>query len=494
MELPDEAPTTEGGIRFSAGAMDGILTHSVGASDAQDVAKIVFRQLERVLSRRDGKALNVLHGYLLEHPTLSYVDQINPLLTDAIPSHREGMLALGRHLLRNAADREVVKFAINLVGVCGDEEDHSDLLTIGAHDEFTLFAVVAMSHSGGELPALWEMAKRVTGWGRIQCIERLDREIADPEIRRWLLTEGYKTTIMVEYTAGICARRGELLQALAAPIVDCDVVDGAAEILAALARGAPGEGMAGYKESAPACERFLRLVDAHDSPRVDWLLACRDLERFASAPSSTDARSEDWTQADKDRCVQAAMRARSRPVWATIIEKELKNEDGVRFNIAAEAAQVVGLDPWEQRFARLLAGNDQWYWLLETTDEFRLVRVLGQAELQISLRKVATGYGDELGLGPGYEEHRKLDWVLQALDRWPGHGAAFIIAGFQSPVVRNRWGATRAALRWKPDMRNPLLGAASMLHRVEEDAELKAALGKLLAGGVQEDSSGSVES
>ncbi|MCK6476456.1 MAG: hypothetical protein L6Q35_06460 [Phycisphaerales bacterium] len=482
-ELPDEPATADGEIRFSAGARDGVSTHGFGNTNAQDAAQVVFAQLVRTVKRRDPRTFNVLHGYLLEHPALSYIDELNPLLVGLVEKLGGDLAAFGRYLLRNAADREVVKFAINLVGVFGGVEDHSALLTIGSHDEFTLFAVVAIGHAGGGLRSIWELAKRVDGWGRIQCVERLDEDAVDLEIRSWLLTEGYKNSVMTEYTAAICARRGGLKEALESEVFDRRLIDGAAEILAALARGTPGEGMEGYTESARATERFLAIVDLHESPSVHWLLAARDIERFVQWASRNDE-TVGWTQGALDRCARAADQIRSRSVWHQVVPEWLESSDDFRFNTAAEGAEYIGIDAWEHRFSRLVAGRDQWYWLLQTTDSGRLDRVLEFATTSVDLNAVTTGYGDALGMGQSFAEHRKLDWILQALQRWPGRGATFISAGFRSPVVRNRWNAARAALRWAPEHRQQFLDAVRLLHREEQNAELQAALARILSGEV----------
>lgn len=482
-ELPDEPPIAESEIRFSGGALDAISTLGLGNTSAQAASRVVHTQLIRAVKQRDQPTFNVLHGYLLEHAALGYVDELNPLLAGSVEELGGDFAALGRHLLKNAADREVVKFAINLVGICGGVEDHSALLTIGAHDEFTLFAVVAIGHAGGGQRSVWEMAKRVDGWGRIQCVERFDKETVDSDVRSWLLTEGYKNSVMTEYTAAICARCGCLKEALDSDALDRRLIDGAAEILAALARGNPGEGMEGYTESALATERFLDIVEQDESPSVHWLLAARDIERYVQGASGKEV-SGQWTQEALDRCARGIDRVRARLVWHQAVPEWLESSDDLRFNVAAEAAQYIGIDAWEHRFSRLVAGKDQWFWLLKTTDSSRLDRVLEFANTAIDLKAVTTGYGDALGLGPSFVEHRKLDWILQALQRWPGRGSDFISAGFRSPVVRNRWGAVRAALRWAPEHRQPFLDAVRSLHREEQKVELQAALARILSGEV----------
>ena len=98
---------------------------------------------------------------------------------------------------------------------------------------------------------LWELAKTVDGWGRIHIVERL-AETERPEIKDWLLREGYRNSIMYEYLAYTCATAGNLLTALSGEHVDRDLLTSAGDIIQALISGGPAEDMDGYEEGATA--------------------------------------------------------------------------------------------------------------------------------------------------------------------------------------------------------------------------------------------------
>ena len=55
-------------------------------------------------------------------------------------------------------------------------------------------------------------------------------------------------------------------------------------------------------------------------------------------------------------------------------------------------------------------------------DEGRIGKVIEFAEANLDLAGIATGAGDELGLGRGFEQHSCLDYVLQELRRFPAGG------------------------------------------------------------------------
>ena len=90
----------------------------------------------------------------------------------------------------------------------------------------------------------------------------------------------------------------------------------------------------------------------------------------------------------------------------------------------------------------------RWYHLMTRCNEERITEVVALAERSIDLEKVTTGPADELGLGPGWEDHSCLEYVLQELGKFPGHGQVLIQTGLRSPVVRNRNMAIRAMAEW----------------------------------------------
>jgi hypothetical protein len=94
------------------------------------------------------------------------------------------------------------------------------------------------------------------------------------------------------------------------------------------------------------------------------------------------------------------------------------------------------------------ADPGRWYHVMTLCDEERIGMVIEFAEANLDLAAVATGAGDELGLGRGFEPHSCLDYVLQDLRRFPGRGARLIEAGLKSPVVRNRNMAVAALAGW----------------------------------------------
>jgi hypothetical protein len=69
---------------------------------------------------------------------------------------------------------------------------------LGELEEFTLYAVVALLNTQpGRQRAVFDLARRVTGWGRIHAVERL-KDCDDPDVKAWLLRDGFRNDVMDE--------------------------------------------------------------------------------------------------------------------------------------------------------------------------------------------------------------------------------------------------------------------------------------------------------
>jgi hypothetical protein len=254
-DLPDEVPEPEGKqLRWAPGALDGVFGHHTEGSEPEETAHEVLEALRALTRKATGERATAFYGLLADSTAIEYVDhRLSAVLgDDRLPPDR--IREVARWIATGAPDREAVKIAIALLGLFRDELDRDLLLTLGRHEEFTLYAAVALGNSEEQpVRTLWELARNVQGWGRIQVVERLTGT-TDPEIQAWLLREGYRNSILYEYTALTCASTGNLAGALRCPKPDDALLRGAGEILATLIRGreGPAEGIGEYEDGAEA--------------------------------------------------------------------------------------------------------------------------------------------------------------------------------------------------------------------------------------------------
>ena len=113
----------------------------------------------------------------------------------------------------------------------------------------------------------------------------------------------------------------------------------------------------------------------------------------------------------------------------------------------------------------------------------RIEKVIEFAKAKLDLAEIATGAGDELGLGRGFEQHSCLDYVLQELHRFPGRGVELIEAGLKSPVVRNRNLAVAALAGWtREEWECGLEKSLDLAARTEPNQNVRERMQRVLEG------------
>lgn len=492
--LPDEGQQDAGALRWAAGALDGVMSHHMGApSDpqvqVQHIAQAMYATVRSAVeNKRDDATEATLYSLLRETRALQIVDALSERVVEDRAVSPGALHAWARRMVTTVPDREPLKIAIALLGLVAIPDDEDLLLTVGAHDEFALFAGVAVLQSQPDpVPALWRLCRRVHGWGRIHLIERLAQHDPLPDaVRRWLMTDGYRNDVMIEYTALQCAIAGRLHEALHAGPVDDAILDGAGQILGALlTTGGPAATLDDYEQGAAVLPLFLGHIERRPPRLLDFGAVCslRDWLIDDEAWPEHEARGYQtaWRDDLRSRCAAFL----SRPAFVPLAQQGLQSDDRQSFFQAEQAAQSLGIDTFEAHFARLIGRQSQhrnhYFALMQDPSPERIDRVLQFAEQDLDLPSIATGPRNEVGMGPEFQQHNALDFVLQSLGRWPGRGTSFVRAGLRSPTVRNRNLAISTLQAWPraswPTDALPLLNQALA---EEPDAAVRDRIAELL--------------
>ncbi|HEX6649675.1 MAG TPA: hypothetical protein VF075_09050, partial [Pyrinomonadaceae bacterium] len=476
--LPDEEIVRgDKQLRWVPGAFDGTFGHHTSHTEGAEAAKQIIEAFRSLARKANDERAASLYATLLDHSALTIVDHLLGAVLSVNELEAERIHMIARWLATNAADREPVKYAIALLGVFQGGHDRDLLLTLGRHEEFTLFASVALQNSDEDAElSLWSLARLVTGWGRIHIVERL-AETKDDQIKSWMLRDGYHNDVMHEYTALICAQTGGLLAALCQRDADEKLLKGAGSILTALVDGrrGPAAGIDSYPDGAEATQLYLQHLQPRELDLEDYI-AVSTIESFLN---EEDGEVKDphlgWPER-RAKLLQLTGAIRSQPDWEQKIRAAIDSENRDTFWRATWAAQLRGLDVWDVYFERLKRGEDQWLFAMQTKDRERIDRVITLAEETLPLDEIASGPSDSLGLGPEFQHHSALDYVLQELPRFPGRGWPLIRAGLQSPTVRNRNKAVEALASWDrntwPAEAEPLLKRTLELEPVSDTSAL----------------------
>ncbi|MGB8473939.1 MAG: hypothetical protein WCE61_07645 [Candidatus Acidiferrum sp.] len=300
-----------------------------------------------------------------------------------------------------------------------------------------------------------------------------------------MLREGFRNDVMDGYLARICARTGNLHRALDSSEIDRPLLDGAAGIVRALIEGGAADSIDDYEYAPLVIQRYIGHVLRADDLNLEHFLCVSETLDFLSTEQGWESRhSKEWTKDVRDQLGGQCREIIGWEVWRSKVATGLRSEDPMVFFRADLAAAKLKIDTRDLHFSKVRSApltSGSWYRLLQQTDENQIDEVIAFALSVLPLEKIATGPDNHLGLGPGYEAHGALDWLLQDLKRFPGRGWELIRAGLRSPVVRNRNMALQAFLAGPRDQwPAEALGVLKVAAHAEPDKGLRERIEKAI--------------
>ncbi|GAA3227526.1 hypothetical protein ACFO1B_22170 [Dactylosporangium siamense] len=449
--------------------LDGVLTHHARNTPDPATATQLAHLIQALLTGPPTPAaLQHLHDAAATHRALSVAD---PLTTElaGLDLPTAGLRRLGRWLAEHGTHPSPVALGLVLLGLAGDHRDRDLLLLLGTLESLSLYAIVALARSQPDPEAaIFTLAQRVDGWGRIHAVERL-RGTPDPRIKAWLLRDGFRNRIMDEYLAHLAATTGDLLQALRTAPVDDALLDGAAGILSALCIGGPAEEITDYADAAETIEQYLTLAGQRP-PNLERIATVLRLARFLASDRAT--------YPDRTRLRQRCDGLTGRPDWILAADRALDDPDLARFRLAIAPAQHLGIPTRPRVRARLHEHPDDPYLWQVLTDDIDDVIALARHLLPLDALGTGPTRGGRRGALPA---HHVLDLIVGRLDAHPGKGWPLIRVALASPTTHNRTMAVRALGAW-PAGTVPAEAFAAVEHasRIEPDATVRNKLRHLL--------------
>ncbi|WP_342467712.1 hypothetical protein [Bacillus sp. FSL W8-0629] len=342
-------------------------------------------------------------------------------------------------LLEHAAHREVVKFAVMILGCTNCEKYKELLFTIGMHEEFTSYVVFALKNGtiqGNE--HVWRLAKSVDGWGKISAVEQL--EASTPEIKRWLLTKGCENTIMNEYLAYTCALNGDLETALSEDEISKEIYDGASLIIQALLEDEVSiYGIDEYSNASSVLCRFIHHAHKHCQTIEDFYPILK-INEFLNDEQEIweDRLNASWKQDDYKAIQEAVQPFINDSRWPKLATDSLHQ---VFSSQALEIALFYRLDVIEHLFALLEKDptNSEIYFAVMDTNHHQHIRELCTfAETHLSLSNLSD---DEVAC---------LQYIVQDLYEHEGVGLPLIQAALRSNDGNLQYHALSVLKEWSP--------------------------------------------
>lgn len=484
-DLPDSDEYYEDSqIRWAAGAMDGVFGHHTGADDKSDKVLGISKLIRQQVAKPSNSTRRNTYLALMDDGLLGYIDPLLEHLRKMSDLNPRVLYEEARWFASEGAHRGVVKMGIALLGLFNCERDEELLMTLGKSEEFTLYVSVAMRNGFSDYnQKLFELAKCVHGWGKIHLVERL--EANTDEIKGWLLRYGCNNSIMPEYLAYTCAVNGELDKALRAAYIDRELYEGAGVIISALISGGPAEDIDDYDNSMQLIACFLLNAAAKCSTPED-LLVIFDIKGFLEQDEEKWEKrmAADWSKNTRADCLEVCKNIISKNDWTEKVLIDICSADNVKKYCAVRAANMLGIDIWQRLFEDLAAKPLEgilYYELVKTDDKERMQQLISFAEDNLPLEDIATGPGNEIGLGPGFQANNCLDLILQGLEKFEGMGASLVLTGLKSPVIRNRNMAINVLEKWgRKSWPEGITKALTELSEAEPDDDVRERIEELL--------------
>lgn len=508
LDLPDGelSDWDLGEIRFADGALDGILlNHTLSPEDEESESRAagLVDAVEAVTVSLAEEDMERLYNMAREESLVTAGDAVLEALRGRESIDRERLWAVGKWLVETAAHREPLKLGIMILGLGATDEDIDNLKVLARHDEFTLFAAVAIGNLCEEPADHWlELAGTVRGWGKIHLVERLaDAAPRRADIRDWLLRKGCDNEIEDGYLAYLCATAGDLDGALSAESIDDELLDGACTIILSMIEGGgPSVDIQGYAEGPVAVDHLLRHLEHRcDSLErlyavvmiAEWLRWLRPVHDVAfleeregpDEQTREELRTMGWSDLLRRELIGRAECVLRAPQWAERVRNAYQAGAEPGSGLAFTCAEVLGVDLWEIGFKRLKKAPHEeklYYDLLRTSDARKRQKIIDFAEANLPLAEIGSGPALELGLGDDWDVRGCLDFVLQEIERRGPYSEPIMAAALRSPVIRHRLQACQILAATEPEAWGPQVESALNASLGDEpDEDVRDELGSL---------------
>ena len=421
-------------ILWAPGAVDGVyIYHTFHADTDKSVLNKIRKAINYISKGQFTLGERSFHELTRDNSAISIVDDVQGYIIDNQNKlNPANLLTFAVTVVTESVHAECVKTGLEILELFDSSQEgiREVIENIGLSDEFTIFAVWCMRQWDNGNEEIFKLAKKINGWGKIHAIELLEPDTK--EIREWLLTDGISNNVMAAYSALTCWNKsdaGKILFDKPTPVE----FRGLARIIDGLLDEGPVNGISELENADRILLRFLEIAPEYELTAEEFnvILTIRE-----------------WAE-DKDKgnipsVAEKATQILNSPTCRNAVEDALNDGEAIRL------ARELDIPFHHQLMECLINDFDRYYYhcgeLME--DENYVEPVLELFAEKLPLTKMEGEPRDDLGLGTGFEEYNKLDFIMKELKERPLMGMNFMTAGLRSPVVRNRNHALSNLQNW----------------------------------------------
>ncbi len=257
-ELPDDVYLyDEGQMKFAHGFSDQLVNESVLPTYTKKLIKLFLQQVDNP-SDATRKAT---YEKIQDEKVISYFHEFVALFLEV--EEDEALIQKEAiWLLEHAAHREVVKFALLVLGMTNCENVKERLKSIALHEEFTGVALFALTNGCRNInDDVWGIAQHTSDWGKLAAMNFLEPE--REEIRLWFLTHGVEGVVGGNHAPLLCAEKGQLDIELHEDTITGTTFDGVSKLILALVYEAYNSQMDDYEFAGQVLMRYTKHAKTH---------------------------------------------------------------------------------------------------------------------------------------------------------------------------------------------------------------------------------------
>ena len=450
------------GISWADGAMDGVfLYHTARNEDSIEPLKdIIFQISEGKFEEADNNLNNLNFSMVsIKIPLLKWIFQEREKI------NINNLYKFALFQLITSKNKECIKFSLSvlsLIGVENDAETLGKIKILALSDEFTLYCLNIIEHLENSNNEIFEIAKKVKGWGRIHSIPYL--EVTNNEIKEWILEKGCHNEVVPSYTALTCAKKINLLEILNEENISNKRFNNISYLVAALLDEGAATGISALENKEVLIEKYLEKAKDLSSSEDDYHTVMMIKEYIED--------SEDINNDFIKTCDEILTSEKT--------ENKIKElmEEGSSYDIA----KYIKIDTDEYALKYLennLLKNP--YIMNYISKKENMEKIVLSLEKNLPLEKMKGLPTDKINFINN--KFTALNVVVRTLENFKGTGENLIIFALNSPYVDVRYGAANTLEKWKEKgyvFPNEIIENIKNLEKIEVNEDLKEKLNKLL--------------
>ena len=450
------------GISWADGAMDGVfLYHTARNEDSIEPLKdIIFQISEGKFEEADNNLNNLNFSMVsIKIPLLKWIFQERENI------NADNLYKFAISQLTTSKNKECIKFSLSvlsLIGVENEAETLEKIKILALSDEFTLYCLNIIEHLENSNNEIFEIAKKVKGWGRIHSIPYL--EVTNNEIKEWILEKGCHNEVVPSYTALTCAKKINLLEILNEENISNKRFNNISYLVAALLDEGAATGISALENKEVLIEKYLEKSKDLSSSEDDYHTVMMIKEYIED--------SEDINNDFIKTCDEIMTSEKT--------ENKIKElmEEGSSYDVA----KYIKIDTDEYALKYLennLLKNP--YIMNYISKKENMEKIVLSLEKNLPLEKMKGLPTDKINFINN--KFTALNVVVRTLENFEGTGKSLIILALNSTYVNVRYGAANTLEKWKekgyifPD---EIIENIKNLEKIEVDTDLKEKLEKLL--------------